>query len=199
MPGPLQEKRRQLYALAVSHSGFFTAAEALRVGYSYPAQKFHADHGNWLRVDRGLFRLPEWPPGEHDSLVRWSLWARGRGVVSHETALAVYQLGDVNPAEVDLTVPPNFRARSVGVRLHHAEMPPSDVTEQQGFRISTPLRSVIDVAAGNLDIDLLAGAVGDALRNGLISRREILGRIDSHGEHAAVRMERALSLLKAAS
>ena len=199
MPGPRQEQRRTLFGLAGGQSGYFTAAQALKVGYSYPAQKFHADHGNWLRIERGLFRLPEWPPSEHDSLVRWSLWARGRGVVSHETALAVHHLGDANPAEVDLTVPPNFRAQAVGVRLYHEELPVADVVASQGFRITTPLRSLIDAAAGNVDVDLVAGAVGDALRSGLVTRRQILERIDEHGEHAALRMERALGLLEASA
>lgn len=199
MPGPRQELRRTLFALAGGQSGYFTAGQALTVGYSYPAQKFHADHGNWQRVDRGLFRLPEWPPSEHDSLVRWSLWARGRGVVSHETALAVHHLGDANPAEVDLTVPRNFRARAVGVRLHHKDLPVDDVMARQGFRITTPLRSLIDAAAGNVDVDLVSGAVGDALRSGIVSRRQILARIDQQGEHAALRMERALRLVEASA
>jgi predicted transcriptional regulator of viral defense system len=192
MPGIRQEHRRALLGLASRQSGYFTAAEALRIGYAYPAQKFHADHGNWLRIDRGLYRLPEWPPDEHDSLVRWSLWARGRAVVSHETALAVHQLGDANPAEVDLTVPPKFRANAVGVRVHRGTLPSADVVERKGFRITTPVRSLLDVAAGDLDLDLLAGAVDDALRSGIVSRSEIFGRVDELGEHAALRMERAL-------
>ncbi len=199
MPGPRQEQRRALFALAGGQSGYFTAAQALEVGYSYPAQKFHADHGNWLRIDRGVYRLPDWPPGEFDSLVRWSLWSRNRGVVSHETALAIHQIGDLNPSEVDLTVPFNFRARALGVRLHRGEVPANDLIERQGFRVTTPLRSIFDVAAGNLDVDLLAGAVGDALRAGLITRQQILERVDQHGEHAALRIERALRMVEAAT
>ncbi len=187
--------RRALFALVAEQSGYFTAAQALGVGYSYAAQKFHVDHGNWTRVDRGLFRLPEWPVSEHDSLVRWSLWARGRAVISHETALGVYALGDVDPAPVDLTVPPNFRPRASRVRLHRASLPPDDVVERGGFRITTPLRSLLDVAAGNLDLDLLATAVGDALEAGLVTRAQVLRRADSHGDHAALRIERALRLV----
>src|SRR5215469_4387689 len=115
MVGPRQEMRHQLLALAARQSGYFTAAQARDVGYAYAAQKFHADHGNWLRIDRGLFRLPEWPMDEHDSLVRWALWARGKAVVSHETALAAHRLGDVNPALVDLTATAIRDALDAGV------------------------------------------------------------------------------------
>jgi len=187
--------RRALLALATGQSGYFTAAQALGLGYGYPAQKFHADHGNWVRIDRGLFRLPGWPPAEYDSLVRWALWARGKAVVSHESALVVHELGDVNPALVHLTVPANFRPRAPGVRLHHADVAADDIVERTGFRVTTPLRTLLDVAAGNLDLDLLATAIGDALEIGLVTRPQILGRVDAHGEHAALRLERALQLV----
>jgi len=72
-----RDLRRRLSAVAATQSGYFTAAQALEVGYSYPQQKFHADHGNWLRVDRGIFRIPDWPVGPHDDLVRWDLWSKG--------------------------------------------------------------------------------------------------------------------------
>jgi predicted transcriptional regulator of viral defense system len=195
MPGPRQDMRRALFAQATEQSGYFTAAQALGIGYSYAAQKFHADHANWLRVDRGIYRLPEWPPGEHDSLVRWTLWSRGRGVVSHETALAVHELGDVSPPTVDLTVPRNFRPKAPGVRLHRGDLPDADVQGRQGFRITTPLRSLLDVAANNLEIDHLATAIADGIKIGAVTRRQLLSRVDEFGEHAALRVERALQVL----
>lgn len=126
-----QDLRRRLAVLAATQSGYFTAKQALGVGYSYQAQKYHADRGNWQRVDRGVFRLPEWPVSQHDDLVRWSLWSRGKAVVSHETALVVYDVGDFSPAFVHLTVPPNFRARAPGIRLHRAELPAEDIRRQE--------------------------------------------------------------------
>jgi predicted transcriptional regulator of viral defense system len=119
-------------------------------------------------------------------------------VVSHESALVVHELGDVNPALVHLTVPPNFRPRSPRVRLHHAKVPVEDTVERTGFLVTTPLRTILDVAAGNLDLDLLATAVSDALDLGLLTRSQILDRADGHGDHAALRIERALQHVAAA-
>lgn len=191
-----RDLRRQLAALAAAQSGYFTAKQALSVGYSYQAQKYHADRGNWQRVNRGLFRLPEWPVGQHEDLVRWSLWSRGKAVVSHETALGVYDAGDANPALVHLTVPPNFRARAPGIRLHRGDLPAEDVRQQDGFRITTPLRSLLDVAAEAFDVEQLATAIGDALRQGLVTRRQILARADEFGPKAALAVERALRQLE---
>lgn len=184
---------QDLLDLAHEQSGYFSAAQALHLGYSYPAQKYHVDHGNWVRVDRGLFRLPSWPVGRYDSLVRWSLWARGRAVVSHETALTVHEIGDVNPAVVHLTVPANFRPTAMGVRIHRADLAERDVEQRQGFRVTSPLRTLLDIAASNLDQDQLTTAVFDALERGLVTRNRLYTSVDSFGSHAALRMERALA------
>lgn len=103
----------------------------------------------------------------------------------------------MNPAQVHLTVPPNFRAMAKGVRVHRGVLPPGDVTERQGFRLTTPLRTLLDVAAGNLDTDQLATAIRDALEAGLVTRRQLLSRADSFGDHAALRIERALAAVQA--
>jgi predicted transcriptional regulator of viral defense system len=195
VPLDRQDLRRRLAALAAEQSGHFTAAQALSIGYSYPAQKFHSDRGNWQRVDRGLFRLPEWPVGEYDNLVRWSLWSRGRAVVSHETALAVHDLGDANPAVVHLTVPKNFRSRApAGVRLHRAELPAGDVWLYEGFRITTPLRTLLDAAAGTLDLDQLVDAVQRTCEQTPTTRDALMSRSEELGPRAALRIERALRL-----
>jgi predicted transcriptional regulator of viral defense system len=196
MPRDRQDLRRRLAALAGEQSGHFTAAQALSVGYSYSAQKFHADRGNWLRVDRGLFRLPEWPVGEHDDLVRWSLWSGGRAVVSHESALAVHYLGDVNPAVIHLTVPPHFRSRPPdGIRLHRGDLPVDDTWLYEGFRITTPLRTLLDVAAGTLDLDQLGDAMQQACDRTPAIRDALLSRAADIGPRAALRVERALRLV----
>jgi predicted transcriptional regulator of viral defense system len=189
-----RELRRRLVAVASVQSGYFSAAQAREAGYSYQAQKQNADRGNWLKVGRGIFRLPEWPAGRAEDLVRLALWSHGRAVVSHESALSVHELGDVNPARTHLTVPPGFRQRAPrGVALHRAELPAADVREQEGYRVTTPLRSLLDAAAGDLDLDLLAGTIEDAMEQGLVTRAALLARADQLGPNAALRIERALA------
>lgn len=184
--------RRRLLAIAARQSGYFTAAQAIDAGYSYPAQRYHAQRGNWLRVDRGIYRLPEWPVGSREDLVRWSLWCRGRAVISHETALSVHDLGDADPARIHVTVPRNFRPSDPAVVLHRGDLSPDDVAEHDGFRLTTPVRSLLDVAAGDVDLDQLARAIEEAIERGLTTRRMLLARADELGDRAALRIERAL-------
>ena len=188
------ELRRALTALAMRQAGYFTAAQALEVGYSHQAQRYHAARGSWDHVGRALFRLPDWPEREEDVYVRWRLWSRHLGVVSHQSALAVYRLGDVDPPLVHLTVPRGFRASDPAVALHRGTLPPEDVTEREaGYLITTPERSLLDAAAAELTQEQVDAAVDDAVEDGLAVPRRLRERSDQFGELAALRVERALS------
>src|SRR6266545_3970517 len=70
---PRRELRHRLTAIAGAQSGYFSAAQARAAGYSYQAQKQNADRGNWVKVGRGLFRLPGWPTGRDPDTLRFSL------------------------------------------------------------------------------------------------------------------------------
>jgi len=180
-------------AVAFDQAGYFTAAQAREVGYTYQAQKYHVDHGNWLRVDRGLFRLPEWPSRPEDAYVRWALWSRGRGVLSHDTALVIHDLSDVNPGAIHLTVDRSFTARDDAVVLHVGVVPDGDAERHGAWAVTTPERTLVDTAGSGLAQEHIDRAVADALTRGLITRRRLLRLSDAAPDRAALRLERALA------
>jgi predicted transcriptional regulator of viral defense system len=186
------ELRRALTRLAARQAGHFTAAQALAIGYSYPAQHYHTRRGEWLRIDRGIYRLSDWPVTPYEDLVRWVLWSHGQGTISHDTALTVHELGDAMPALVHLTVPPGFRATAPAVRLHTALVDRADMEQHEGFTVTSPLRSILDVAAAGMDIDQLARTIDDALERGQMTIGHLRTRADELGAHAALAVERAL-------
>lgn len=186
---------RGLHAAAFRQAGYFTAAQARSLGYSYQAQKHHVDAGNWVRVDRGLFRLPAWPAGSHDSYVRWSLWSRELGVISHATALAVHELSDADPARVHLTVPAGFRSRDDAVVLHRGSLADTEVEQRDGWRLTTPVRTLLDAAASDLPQEIVDDAVAEAFERGILTTRRLRLLADGSGDRAALRVERALGRL----
>jgi len=171
-----KEKRPdRLYALAESQGGYFTSADASALGYTTSHQHFHAKQGNWVRVDRSIYRLKNFPSTGHEDLIRWWLWSRKKGAISHESAAAVYGLGDVLPAKTHLTVPPDFRKKAAaGVVLHKALLGEKDAEMREGFRVTTPLRTILDLARGHLDQERLTAVTRDAMRKGLLDRRTLL-------------------------
>jgi predicted transcriptional regulator of viral defense system len=172
-----QKNAQRLYQIAEAQGGYFTAAQARQVGYAYSQQHYHVSRGNWLRVGHGLFRLHEFPPGEREDLIRWSLWSRNRqglpqAVVSHDTALAVHGLSDVMSARVHLTVPKGFRKEAPpGCVLHKTGLTPGEIELRSGFRVTTPLRTLCDVATSPLSQEHLNRATYEALERGLVRRR----------------------------
>jgi predicted transcriptional regulator of viral defense system len=165
----------QLYALAETQGGYFTAADAKDLGYAYPNQHFHVKRGNWIRVDRGIFRLKRFPVSSHEDLIHWWLWSRKQGVISHESAAAIYDIGDVLPRMTHLTVPKSFRKVAPrSVILHKAQLHTTDIESREGFAITTPLRTILDLAQGQLDPERLSLVTHDTLQKGLVTRKEIL-------------------------
>ena len=171
---------RTLFATALEHGGYFTAKQAKEVGYDYPHLEYHVSTGSFERVAHGLYRLTSVPPGEHDDLVRLSLWSRNRqdepqAVVSHQSALVLYELSDLLPAKIHLTVPPAFRKGAPdGCVLHKARLTAKDIDERTGFRVTVPLRTLLDAAASGVSEDQLQRAVSDALARGLVRRNHLL-------------------------
>jgi predicted transcriptional regulator of viral defense system len=197
VPTDRRSLRRRLFSLAAEQGGYFTAAQARELGYSYQAQAHHVRAGNWLRIDRGIFRLSEWLSDIHDELARWTLWSRGRAVVSHETALSVHGISELESRRVHLTVPPGFRMRNEAVALHYAHLPTADVVQRTGFRVTTPLRSLVDVTASMPDEDQLARAIDEAREQGLVTIRRLRAKAESVDVRAALHIERAIQRLEA--
>lgn len=178
-----RENARTLFSQALEQGGYFTAKQAKTAGYDYPHLEYHVSTGNFERVEHGIYRLTSLPPGEHDDLIRLCLWSRNRqdepqAVISHESALVLHDLTELLPGAVHLTVPPKFRkAAPSGCVLHKATLRPPDVEERTGFRVTTPIRTLLDVAAGGLGQEHLVKAVSEGLSRGLLRRAKLVAAI----------------------
>jgi predicted transcriptional regulator of viral defense system len=180
MPRSTRKAARSLRATAQTQGGYFTAKQAKYSGYDYPHLEYHLSTGAFERVGHGLYRLADVPVMENDDLIRLSLWSRNRAdepqaVVSHESALVLHDLAELLPDEVHLTVPPGFRKEPPrGCVLHRAALSPDEIEERVGFCVTTPLRTLLDVAAGTTSQEQLEKAVEEALARGLVRKKSIV-------------------------
>jgi len=124
-----------------------------------------------------------------------ALWSRNRneeveGVYSHHTALSLYDLSDLNPAKLHMTVPTDFRRNSdiPGILvLHYADLPDSDVQTAQGFKFTRPLRTILDlIEASTVERRFIRQALRQAVDRGLITRQQIRKRRMSGLAHKMV-------------
>jgi len=175
-----RETARVLLSRALEQGGYFTAKQANQAGYNYQHLDYHRSTGTFERVEHGLYRLTSLPPGENDDLIRLSLWSRDQkdrpqAVVSHESALVLQDLTELLPGEVHLTVPPKFRkVPPAGCVLHKASLAPAEVEERTGFRVTTPIRTLLDVALSGISQEQLQKATTEALRLGLVRKSKLL-------------------------
>ena len=109
MPGHEYEKTLEL---ATDQHGYLTTAQAQQLGIGRDTIRKMAKRGTLHRVSWGVYRLPTFPVSTFAEYMEACLWPAGvRGVISHESALAMRDLSDVNPPKVRITVPRTFRVR----------------------------------------------------------------------------------------
>ncbi|MBX3018778.1 MAG: hypothetical protein KF767_12875 [Bdellovibrionaceae bacterium] len=181
------ERSKELFELAESQQGFFTAKQAESVGYIKTNHSYHVKSGNWLREARGIYRLAQFPTTPDQQKILYALWSQNRqgqvqGVYSHETALAHYGISDANPSKLDMTVPKSFRRTAKipkVIRLHHADLTKDMILESRGFLVTKPNRTISDImTCGWVPFEIVRQASIEALKLGLLQKWEIESIVD---------------------
>ena len=174
--------RENLFLVADRQQGYFTSQQAEKCGYHRSHFSRFLESGEWVKELRGVYRLGRYPIQYRSELVLWILWSRDkqgnpRGVWSHETALDIHELSDVMPAKMHMTVPPNFRRRLEIPKilfLHRQTLEKSDIEERQGYKVTTPLKTLIDIIeAGTVADNFILQTVDQAVERGIILKKEI--------------------------
>ncbi len=167
----------RLYASAAAQEGLFTTQQAAEAGYSPQLLVHHIAAGRAERVRRGVYRLVHFPAGEHEDLVSAWLWSEQKGVVSHQTALALHRLSDAMPAQIHLTLPSAWRSRRFrlpdGLVLHFADVSKQERTWFGAVPITSVKRTLNDCARNGISPELLRQATKQALRRGVVARTDL--------------------------
>lgn len=173
MPGDRYEK---VFDLAADQHGLVTTSQARDAGVSKDAIRMMVRRGTLERVSRGVYRVPGFPVSPLAEFMEASLWPAGaRGIVSHESALALFGLSDVSPSSIHITLPTEFRVRRdvpSHLVLHHADLAMDDVELFEGIPATTPRRSIEDCHRTHLGPELLRQAISDAEREGHLTPAE---------------------------
>ena len=177
---------RAFYALAAAHGGYFTTGEAAGAGLSYRQLSYHAAGGGLERVMHGVYRLANYPEHRHGDLIAVALWAGPGSAVSHESAVAVYELASAMPAVIHLTAPRSFSGRRRGVRVHHADLPAGERRLWDDVPVTTVERTLIDLARGG-DPSLVREAARESLGRGLTTRARLAEAIGRQADEARIR------------
>lgn len=181
MPNRKPSAADALFEIIEGQQGCFTAKQAAEAGFRLGSQAHHVKAGNWLRVERGIYRLARFPRSMEEQYVIYSLWSRNRagqpvGVYSHETALSIHELSDANPPKLHITVPAGFRRTAPTPKvlvLHRTRLEEREIESRQGFAVTRAIRAVADVAALGQH-DFAEQALREGTKRGLITRQQVL-------------------------
>ena len=181
--------RDALRNVADVQHGFVTAQQATELGVSKQALQMLVHRGTLERATHGVYRFPKYPVGEFDRLMLAVLWTRvPEAVLSHETALDAYEISDVNPNRIHVTVGKDrrFRRASGGdYVVHYQDLTPKQVGWWQEIPTVTPVTAIEQCLVYGTPTYLLRQAIErghaqgylktaerDALAEALESRRD---------------------------
>jgi predicted transcriptional regulator of viral defense system len=167
----------ELYALAEEHDGLVTSKEARALGIQDSVLVRLAQRGRLERMSRGVYRIAHFPAdrlAQYREAILWAQASQGPEhiALSHETALLIYGISDVNPSRVNLTVPMSARLRRERpewIVIHRADLTPQEVSRHERIPVTSVERSVMDVLSTTHRSDIARQAITDALREGLLT------------------------------
>lgn len=176
-PMPVTHAYDQIHELALEQHGMFTTEQAGELGVPRYTVAKMARRGRVRRHAHGLYQDLGAPETRWTPYMAAVLWPQGaRGVLSHETALSLMELSDVNPSQIHVTVPLAHRVRRreppPGVVLHGADLPDEEVISIEGLPVTRAARAIRDCAQASIGPALLAQALRDGESKGYLTVTE---------------------------
>ncbi len=170
------EAYNRIYEIAADQHGYVTTRQAREAGVSTMALVMMERRQTIERVSFGVYQLVQFPVSPLAEYMEASLWPAGVvGIISHESALALYGISDSNPDRIHLTVPPGHRIRRrppSRLRLHVADVHHNDVDLFDGIPVTRVERTIRDCLAAHVGGEILEQAISDAEREGFLSSRD---------------------------
>jgi predicted transcriptional regulator of viral defense system len=161
--------------IAAEQWGLITTAQAEAAGSSRKALGRLAHAGMLERLTHGVYRLTGAPADPWDDLrAAWLALHPSRiagdrlgddvpELVSHRSAAALHELGDLDADRHEFTVASRRQTRRSDIRFHRATLARSDWGVVHGLPCTSVIRTITDLAADRTDGGHLASAVRDAL------------------------------------
>lgn len=163
--------------LAAHQHGVFARDQLTRLGVTRGVIQHRMRMGRWERMAPSVLRLAGSPPTWRQSLMVACLtWGEG-ATVSHRAAAALWSLAGCEPGPIELTVPRSRHHRKRPATVHRNQLRPSDATVKEAIPLTTPTRTLIDLAAV-ASRDATEEALDDALRRRIVSIPRVRRRLD---------------------
>lgn len=176
--------QKQLWELAIDQHGYVTSANARDLGVNVVELGKLSSRGQLQKVAYGIYRFPQLPETGFETYMLATLWSGG--VLSHDTALELWDLCEINPIKIHVTVsgrPPRRRDGGEAYVMHPGHLTPDAVTYYKRIPIVRPNAAIAQGIRSGVQSHLLVEAIENAKQRGLITAHDL----DGHYEHLRVR------------
>jgi very-short-patch-repair endonuclease len=177
-------------ALAAKQHGVVTRAQLVDLGLSSDAIDYRLCRGRLHRVGQGVYAVGRPQLTRHGVLIAAVLSCGPGAALSHDAAGEVYGIRKRRPGPIDVTVTGAQRRRP-GVRVHRQALASHDLTRRRGIPVTTPVRTLVDLAHRLTPADLEA-AVNEADKLDLIDPERLREALTARGGQRGVTALRLL-------
>jgi very-short-patch-repair endonuclease len=131
-----------LAELAARQHGVAAHAQLLELGFGAGAIKYRVRLGRLHLLHRGVYAVGHRPPSPLATAMAAVLACGDVAVLSHRSAAALWRIVPRWPALPEVTAP--TKHRRPGIHVHRS--PQADATTHYGIRVTTPARTLVDLA-----------------------------------------------------
>ena len=151
-----------------------TSAQLVALGLTPRAIEYQLARGALIRVFRGVYAVGRLPTNPIERAHGALLACGERSVLSHGSAASLWEIWRDWRYPLELTVAGD--RRPPGLRVHHSRtLTQADVTSERGLRVTTPARTILDIAPRLTDRRLVR-MINDLRLRGLLTP-EALGSL----------------------
>ena len=136
----------RLREIGIDQYGFVTTEQALETGVGHAELSKMVSRERLERVAHGVYRVPLVPHTEYTRFMLALLWTgASEAALSHETALDLYGVSDINPTMIHVAVAKSRRIRrsgGQGYAVHYEDLKSNQLTWFEGMCIVTLVTSI---------------------------------------------------------
>jgi very-short-patch-repair endonuclease len=143
-----RDSGRTVAALAERQHGVVEHSQLIRLALTRSTIGRWVRNGRLHRLHRGVYAVGHRDLTRHGRFLA-ALFACGpKAVLSHRSSAALWGLQDPRGPRIDVTVPTSGgRSRHRLVVVHRCALAPNEITVKDAVRVTTPARTVLDLAA----------------------------------------------------
>lgn len=185
IPGDRVSVDQQIAALARHQGGHVTREQLLALGLRKDAITHRLSTGRLIRIYNGVYTVGRLPTTRRDQAAGALLACGPAAVLSHSSAAALWGIEKRWTLPLELTTTGDRRPK--GLRVHRStSLDRRQITEHLGLRVTTPARTVLDIAPRHTRRRLIR-VVNNLRLERRLTIEELHGLVERHPRHPGAR------------